>query len=81
MSSKPPQDRLITTAEEVATNFIPTEARLESVEKAALSVGIVLAVMSLIGLTLNYTPLGIRFFLSSRITCAFNSGLCNGSDN
>jgi len=37
------------------------EVRLKSIEKAALSVGILLAVMPLIGLVLNYSPLGIRF--------------------
>jgi len=51
----------MTTTEEVATNFVPTGVRLKSVEKAALSVGIILAVMPLIGLTLNYMPFGIRF--------------------
>jgi len=37
------------------------EVRLKFVEKAALSVGIILAATPLIGLTLNYTPFGIRF--------------------
>jgi len=35
--------------------------RLKSVEKAALSVGIILAATPRIGLTLNYMPFGIRF--------------------
>ena len=37
------------------------EVRLKFVEKAALSVGIILAATPLIGLTLNYMPFGIRF--------------------
>jgi uncharacterized membrane protein len=37
------------------------EVRLRSMEKAALLAGIILAVTPLIGLTLNYSPFGIRF--------------------
>jgi uncharacterized membrane protein len=33
---------------------------LESLERLALSIGISLAIVPLVGLLLNYTPLGIR---------------------
>ena len=44
----------------VAVHFLFQEGNLESVEKMALSVGISLALIPLIGLALNYSPLGIK---------------------
>jgi len=42
--------------------LFPKKADLEGVERLALSIGLSLAVVPLIGLVLNYTPWGIRLF-------------------
>jgi hypothetical protein len=46
---------------EEVTSVGVAEVRFKFIEKAALSVGIILVVTPLIGLTLNYSPFGIRF--------------------
>ncbi len=43
------------------TALFPAKGRLEGVERLALSFGLSLAVVPLIGLVLNFTPWGIRF--------------------
>jgi len=42
--------------------LFPKKADLEGVERLALSIGLSLAVVPIIGLALNYTPWGIRLF-------------------
>lgn len=42
--------------------LFPRKGDLDSVERLALSFGLSIAVTSLIGLTLNYTPFGIRLY-------------------
>lgn len=51
--------------------LFPKKKDLEIVERAALSIGLSLAVVPLIGLALNYSPWGIRLFPTILSLCLF----------
>ena len=60
--------------------LFPRKADLDSIERVALSFGLSIAVVPLIGLGLNYTPFGIRLspvlFCLSIVTIALALGAC-----
>jgi len=60
--------------------LFPRKADLDSIERLALSFGLSIAVVPLIGLGLNYTPFGIRLspvlFCLSIVTIALALGAC-----
>lgn len=42
--------------------LFPRKEELDEIERVALSIGLSIAVVPLLGLVLNYTPFGIRFY-------------------
>jgi uncharacterized membrane protein len=51
--------------------LFPKQAELDGIERAALSLGISIAVVPLLGLALNYTPWGINIYSIFAVTAAF----------
>ena len=51
--------------------LFPKQGELDGIERAALSLGISIAVVPLLGLALNYTPWGINIYSIFAVTAAF----------